>query len=125
MSGEANSKYSQEMLEMATDYLANFIKYGDVIPSIEGLAVHLSVARKTLYNWSKDEEKAPFLHILDMILAKQAQLSLNSGLTGDFNSSIAKLILGKHGYHDKQDVEQSGELKITEIKRTIVEPEGK
>jgi hypothetical protein len=28
------------------------------------------------------------------------------GLSGDFNSAIAKLVLGKHGYHDR--VESTG-----------------
>jgi len=33
---------------------------------------------------------------------------MSCGLSGEFNSNIAKLALGKHGYHDKQDNTLSG-----------------
>ena len=34
------------------------------------------------------------------------------GLKGDFNSTITKLVLGKHGYHDKQDVGLTGGVNV-------------
>ncbi|WP_415843310.1 terminase small subunit [Xenorhabdus thuongxuanensis] len=30
---------------------------------------------------------------------------INKGLTGDFNSTIAKMMLTKHGYSDKQEID--------------------
>lgn len=80
------------------------------LPSIEGLAVYLGVARSTIYEWEKTENedkslKYPeFSDILGKILAEQAQRLINNGLSGDYNSTISKLILTKHGYSDKQEI---------------------
>ena len=41
----------------------------------------------------------------------QEDLLKEGGLIGDFNSTIAKLFLTKHGYSDKQEIQQ--ETKIT------------
>ena len=41
-------------------------------------------------------------------MKKQEKDLINKGLTGDFNSTITKLILTKHGYSDKQDIDHSG-----------------
>jgi len=49
-----------------------------------------------------------FSDILKELDADQEIKLLNSGLTGDFNSTITKLILTKHGYSDKTQQELSG-----------------
>lgn len=108
MSGEANSKYSEQMVEKATDYLANFRKMGDEIPSHLGLADHLEIGTTTLYRWAKEEGKEAFRDILERIMTRQGKTLINKGLNGDFNSAIAKLVLGKHGYSDKQEIEAKG-----------------
>jgi hypothetical protein len=61
----------------------------------------LGLCRETLRLWSKDEDKKEFLGILDRINQKQECVLLNHGLDGTFNSTITKLVLGKHGYHDR------------------------
>lgn len=101
------TKYNQEIIDNSNDYLENFTENGDVIPSIEGLSEHLEIARSTIYDWQKHEDKEEFSYILEQILAKQARLLMNSGLKGEFNSAIVKLALGKHGYSDKQDLTSS------------------
>jgi hypothetical protein len=99
------SKLTPEMVEKAEDYLQHFENYGDVIPSAAGLAVTLGVVESTVYNW--DSEAYPeFLGFLGKIKTKQQQVLLSKGLSGDFNSTITKLILTKHGYSDR--IEQSG-----------------
>jgi hypothetical protein len=99
------SKLTPEIIERANDYLQNFEKYGDVIPSAAGLAVVCEVSEQTVYNW--DSEAFPeFLGFLGKLKTKQQQVLLSKGLTGDFNSTITKLILTKHGYSDR--VEQTG-----------------
>lgn len=95
------SEYTKENLVKAWDYLARYEQLGDVIPSIEGLAEHIGVSRKTLYNWSEDQEKVEFLHIFEMCMAKQGRTVLNKGLNGTFNPTISKLLLSKHGYVEK------------------------
>ena len=101
------TKYSQEMVDKSYDYLENFKENGDVIPSIEGLSEHLNISRTCIYDWKTHEDKVEFSYILEKILAKQGRILINSGLKGDFNAAIAKLALGKHGYHDIKDLTSS------------------
>jgi hypothetical protein len=95
------TKYSQEIVEKAQHYLDNFQQYGEVIPSAVGLALVLDIWRSTLYEWAKAEDKKAFTDILDNINKRQEQILLNNGLNNKFNSNITKLVLGKHGYHDR------------------------
>lgn len=102
------TKYSKELLEKAEEYLDTYESIGDVIPSVEGLSLFLEVGRRTIYDWQKQEGKEEFSHILGQINAKQHQVLINKGLSNDFNSAIAKLVLGKHGYSEKNQTEISG-----------------
>lgn len=97
------TKYTEDFLKVARDYLVNFESVGDSIPSIAGLAVVSGINRDTLHTWAKEEGKEEFSDILGDILAKQEKTLINKGLEGDFNSTIVKLVLGKHGYHEKVD----------------------
>lgn len=102
------SIYSEELLEKAVSYLVRYEEYGDEIPSNVGLAIHLGISQRILNYWANDEDKKDFLHILDCIQSKQQQVLINKGLSNDFNSNICKLVLGKHGFSDKQETELSG-----------------
>jgi len=95
------TQYSQEIVEKAQHYLDYYEEYGHKIPSSAGLALVLGLSRETLRSWSKDDGKKEFLVILDRIHQKQECLLLDNGLTGQFNATITKLVLGKHGYHDR------------------------
>lgn len=96
------TKYSTALVEKAQHYLDNFEEYDEVIPSAVGLALVLNITRSTLYEWAKDDNKKEFSDILDNINKKQEQVLLKNGLNNTFNSNITKLLLGKHGYHDRQ-----------------------
>ena len=109
MSGRP-TKYNDILVSKAKDYITSYVTYGDVIPSIVGLASILDVNRSTLYEWEK--EHPIFSDILEAIKREQQRVLLNRGLLGDFNSAITKLVLGKHGYHDKQDVGIIGDINI-------------
>jgi hypothetical protein len=100
--------YTPALLKKAKEYLANYEELGDAIPSIAGLAVELQVSRDTIYDWRKHEDKKEFSDILQDILSTQERILVSKGLKGEFNSNIAKLALGKHGYTDKQDVTSDG-----------------
>lgn len=92
-----------ECLEKAREYLnGGYESVGEVIPNIAGLACYLGKARSTVYEYA--EKSKEFSDILEAILSLQESKLLNNGLKGDFNSTIAKLILTKHGYTDKQEV---------------------
>ncbi|HGJ5882038.1 DNA-packaging protein [Arsenophonus sp.] len=86
---------------------------GDVIPSLAGLACYLGIARSTLYEYQKINLE--FSDILEAILSLQENKLINKGLIGDFNASVTKLILTKHGYSDKQEIEHSGELGLIDL----------
>jgi hypothetical protein len=124
------TEYSEEMaveawnyITMCTDTLSKDNRLTVNLPSIEGLAMHLEVSRSTVYLWQKEHPQ--FSDILEVLLQKQAQALLNNGLSGSYNSTIAKLILTKHGYTDKTEVDQktehSGNIGFTGI--NIIKPD--
>lgn len=97
--------FSQEIIDKSKNYLVTYSELGHAVPSIAGLATVLKVARSTIYEWQSDPEKKQFSDILSEILAEQEQITLSNGLKGDFNATIAKLLLGKHGYSDKAETQ--------------------
>jgi hypothetical protein len=115
------TKYNQEIVTKAQHYLENYQEYDDVIPSLAGLALVLGLSRETLRLWSKDEDKKEFFGILESINQKQECVLINNGLNGTFNSNIAKLVLGKHGYNDRAQPEGTSVNVI--INRDTVEVE--
>lgn len=113
--------YTEDMVSLGEVYLYDIARdvsvyvgqgrYGSVerevnLPSIEGFADWLEVPRTTLYEWA--EKHPAFSDILERIKTKQAVRLLNKGLGGQYNSHITKLALGKHGYHDKQELMGEG-----------------
>ena len=104
------TKYSQEMIDKAREYLVKHKEYGDLVPSAVGLAQCLGINRSTLYAWSDDNVE--FSNILGDVQTAQERQLLSGGLGGEFNSAIVKLMLGKHGYSDKQETAVSGVINI-------------
>ena len=74
------------------------------IPTIEGLALFLKINKDTIYEWCKIHPR--FSDVIDDLRAKQANALLNKGLSGDYNPTIAKVLLTKHGY--REGIEQTG-----------------
>jgi len=78
------------------------------LPSKEDFANYIGVSRKTLYNWA--DENPAFADALDKIEVEQKKRLINSGLSGTYNSTIAKLILSSnHGMSDRIDATSKGE----------------
>src|ERR1044071_2612426 len=79
------------------------------LPTIEGLALYLKIHKDTIYEWEKaknedDSLKYPeFSDVISELRAKQARELVNKGLSGDYNPTIAKVLLAKHGYKDAQE----------------------
>jgi len=73
------------------------------MPTKGGLAVYLDVARETLYDWSSKYQE--FSDIMEKLGAKQEERLINNGLSGDYNPTIAKVLLTKHGYRDAVDTD--------------------
>lgn len=103
------------MLEKVAEYIEIHESLGDHIPMAAGLADFLGVSKRVLYDWADKHPK--FLHMLDKMNGAQERKLISNGLDGTYQPTIAKLILSKHGYHDKVDSEVTGkdgdELKIT------------
>ena len=95
------TKYSQELLDKAEEYLTDFEYHGAVFPSHIGLSLYLGLNKDTLFDWAKQEDKKAFSDILRRILAVQHEMLIGNGITGKYNSNICKLVLGKHGYKDQ------------------------
>ena len=97
-----DSSCTDEVMQKALDYVNGGYKdLEQAIPTGAGLARHLGVVRKTLFNWRDYHEE--FAFIMDSMNCEQEMSCINKGLKGDFNPQITKLILAKHGYHDKID----------------------
>lgn len=113
MAGGRPTKLTKALVARARTY--DFAQDRDVLPTVEGLALYLKIARSTLYEWAvvptaEDEPDAElrllrkhFSDIVSDLLARQSKLLINNGLKGRFNANITRLILsGKHGYVEKQ-----------------------
>jgi len=109
---EPITKYTPELLAMASAYAESYEIFGDVVPTAAGLAVVLKVSAVTLWGWNKDDDKPEITYILDIIKAKQEVALINKGLVGKYNSTITKLLLTKHGYTDKQDSNITGGFNV-------------
>lgn len=99
--------YTDELAKAGWEYVENFAEHGHAIPSVVGLCRVINRARSTVYQWAEDPNKE-FADILDAINENQQLVTLNKSLSGEYSAPIAKLVLGKHGYHDKADNTISG-----------------
>lgn len=113
--------YTEELLEKAGAYL---MAYTTAVPSIAGLAKYLKINRSTVYDWMSHPDKKAFSDICSDIMAEQEEKLVDCGLRGEFQPTITKLMLTKHGYSDKQEQQISGTL-VQKVERTIVDPEKK
>jgi len=119
--GGRPTKYSADILKKTFEYLANcedevftfhrtegmtsntFERRVKVnLPSIEGLSIYLNVHRDTIQEWrSKHPE---FSVALEKLNALQCQRLIQGGLSGDYNPTIAKLVLSaNHGMKERVD----------------------
>jgi hypothetical protein len=76
------------------------------IPTIEGLALAIGIARSTVYLWKDKYDE--FSDIIEDLMASQGEKLLNNGLSGTYNSTIAKVLLTKHGYREGVDSTTNG-----------------
>lgn len=98
------SKYEGDKTLDAIDfYLNNFHKepFNEQIPTMASLSNYLGLSKGTLKEWTKVENREELTVLLEKLLQKQEVILCNSGLTGEFNSSITKLLLFKHGHSEK------------------------
>jgi hypothetical protein len=115
--GQRTLKCTPDLLVKARDYLDHYGRedFGDAIPTMAGLSRHVGVSRKTLYAWKIDERTEEMAVIMEQLIARQEQVLVNKGLLGEFNSTMAKLMLSNnHGYSEKSGMEVSFNVNIGE-----------
>ncbi|MDX7495338.1 DNA-packaging protein [Providencia stuartii] len=125
------SKLTDELIAKAKEYLyGGYESFGDVVPSVAGLSCYLAIARSTTYEYAKQDSDLgrEFSDIVEGILSLQENKLINGGLKGGFNPSITKIMLTKHGYSEKQEIDHrspdgSMSPKPTTIQLVPVEPD--
>jgi hypothetical protein len=76
------------------------------LPTIEGFARFIGVNKTSLYEWEKIHPR--FSNALGLIRTEQRQRLIDNGLSGDYNPTIAKLILSaNHGMVEKQGIDHT------------------
>ena len=104
------SKYTDQTVSNAVHYIENYdTEFGDQMPTVAGLALHLDISKETVYEWGRNGKYLHFSDILNRLMAEQERILLNKGLDGTFNSAITKLVLSKHNYSDRQDITTNGQ----------------
>lgn len=119
--------YSDQIVTDSWGYIQTFandeVKAGKLkvnLPTIEGLALYLEISRSTLYLWQKEHPE--FSDIIEILQQKQAQALINNGLSGDYNPTIAKVLLSKHGYKDETKTEQLHTGEVTFKGMNVIKP---
>jgi len=111
--GGRPSKFSEETIKKAEDYLENYRQHGDLLPTVEGLALFLGVHRDTVYIWSKQNEE--FSDILKKLMTLQAKILIEGGLLNKFSPTLVRFLLSaKHGYVEKTEIEEKKVLVLDE-----------
>ena len=109
------TKYNKDILVKALEYTNTGYEEEEPFPTIAGLALALNIARDTVYDWAKQDDKGDFSDIVEDLMAKQEIKLLSGGIRGNFNASITKLALTKHNYSDKQEQNMSGAIGVVDL----------
>ena len=101
--GRPSGYQGDKTLDAISFYIDNFHKdpFNEQVPTIASLASFLHIGKGTLSIWCKQENREELQALLAILLQKQEVMLVNSGLTGEFNSAIAKLCLFKHNYSER------------------------
>lgn len=117
------SKYNADMQKTANRYIDEYQAYGDVVPSMAGLACFCGISRETANEWVK--QYPDFSDTAKAVLVMQERMLINGGLSKANDASITKLLLASnHGYSDKvqQDVTSSdNSMSPTRIERVVID----
>lgn len=103
---ETLKKVDEYIKECQDDFSGDYKKVK--LPTIEGLALKLDTTERTLHRWATKHPE--FRQSLDRVNQLQKQRLQSEGLAGNYNSTIAKLILSaNHGLREGKDVTSKGE----------------
>lgn len=114
--------YKKEMIGQIDDYLEkckdNYkeiatkdpkvtkIRFRVHIPTLEGFAEYLNTSDDNLKNWGKKHKR--FFTAMQKIKAKQKTRLIEMGLSGEYNSTITKLMLSaNHGMSEQVGIDHT------------------
>ena len=115
------TKYTAAIQKKADEYVKS-LPDGQIVHSVEGLALHLGIHRDTCYAWRDTHDE--FSDTLESVMKMQAVALINNGLAGDFNSAITKLMMANHGYRERTEtdhISSNGSMSPHKIERVIIE----
>lgn len=95
---ECVDSYERVLKSKSTRSVMYEHKFRVRLPTLEGLSVRLGVHKDTITEWQKQHDD--FSVLIRELLGIQAERLVNNGLTGDYNPTIAKVLLTKHGYRE-------------------------
>lgn len=98
------TKYNAELQAQADQYVYEWSAI-DAIPSRVGLCCFIGITKPTMYDW--ESQHPEFSTTLAKVDALQEHAAVNKGITGEFNSTIVKLVLANHGYSERQAVDHT------------------
>ena len=115
------TEYNEELVAKAYEYLdTGWEEEGHAVPMVVGLCKYINRSRSIVYDWAKDENKA-FSDILERLKELQELYVFSRSLKGQYNSTMAKLMLVKHGYTDKVTEEDESPAEPLEININVVD----
>jgi len=117
------TKWNQEIIDKAKHYLANYQDYGKNIPTVARLSQVLNISRDRIYKWAEQKDKKELKYILSQLKCIQEAELLENGLSNEFNPTITKLLLTKHGYHDNLQANQAAAGIQVTVNRGVVKLE--
>ena len=93
------TKFTTSTSKCATHYTKSCLENG-TFPTIEGLATHLGVGTRTIYDW--ELEHPDFSQTIDQLRDTQKQLLITNGLAGSYNTRFAMFLLkANHNMSEK------------------------
>jgi hypothetical protein len=121
------TKYNEDILIKTKEYIdscedeVTSIKNGDgykskikvKLPTIEGLCLAIDIRKETLFQWEKEDDKKEFSDLIDNLRQKQADRLINNSISGDYNPTIAKVLLTKHGYREGLETKTESNMNLT------------
>lgn len=131
--GGRPTKYHEGMPDLVYEYVDSCVDEEDIFhktrgeksdtyernwnvnfPTKEALARHIGVALSTIQEWEKNHQK--FSVALAYLMDKQRDQIIRGGMSGRYNSAIAKLVLAaNHDMRDKSDITTNGKDMPTPI----------
>ena len=113
MPGGRPTEYTEDIIKKGWDYVNGGWEDGEAaIPSLVGMCRVLGRGKSTIYDWARDPDNQ-FSDIVSALNERQEEILISKGLLNDFQPSMAKLMLTKHGYSDRIEQETTATVKVT------------